>query len=522
MYFYFKYFCKILYFDLFYSAKSLDFTESITFYTKCYVEKGVLMDIRMNQRLQHFAVAQRFVADTSGVGGVNKPANNIITPEELDKINERLGNGDKTALEELDKYNIPYTMMEISNGYTIKYSYNNNNYMVTYRTSNQPNNYTLDDLPDVKNKIDEYFVKFAEREDLKPLETIADIDKPEDPETVDEPEVPEEPSVPAEPEETEEPDYEFDYTSAGVDANVEAETFYNEDDANIDGLSTLMDIFSSVDTDVDSGGWDDLFAELEKMKPQLKEYMKQQLEAYGYVFDEKTADIVLNTMITDAVEILTQDLKDDDLKENGRYYKMGGGAGREPLKTIEDIVNYIKDRIDLSPEKQEGDYFTAVADKFQVNNEYVNLFEPASDNEAGLYIENGRTSKYISEDRYLLDTADYFLTDEEKELKNILEIVEGRFVSQPVVKTKEDAAGYIDKYANHLHKVFANRYGGGSGVMPMELEMRMKLLVASFKTSKIPEPNELGLISIKDVLQAFKDYMYEEMAKADSELRQNS
>lgn len=42
--------------------------------------------------------------------------------------------------------------------------------------------------------------------------------------------------------------------------------------------------------DVDSGAWDNLFAELEKMKPQLMDYMKQQLESVGRVYDEEKAE----------------------------------------------------------------------------------------------------------------------------------------------------------------------------------------------------------------------------------------
>ena len=55
----------------------------------------------------------------------------------LDNINKQLEEGNKTILQELDKYNISYTLTETTDGYTVQYSYDGVNYTIKY---NQPNN----------------------------------------------------------------------------------------------------------------------------------------------------------------------------------------------------------------------------------------------------------------------------------------------------------------------------------------------------------------------------------------------
>lgn len=106
--------------------------------------------------------------------------------------------------------------------------------------------------------------------------------------------------------------------------------------------------------DVDSGAWDNLFAELEKMKPQLMDYMKQQLESVGRVYDEEKAEKIINRLITQAVERIPQD-------GVAWSYSLSGigdpASNRLPEKpTIEDLMNYMKNCLDLTPDKEGKEY----------------------------------------------------------------------------------------------------------------------------------------------------------------------
>lgn len=406
---------------------------------------------------------------------------------DINSINDRLGQGDKDALKELEAQRIAYSLIENANGYTVKYSYEGSNYTIAYFASETP-----------ATGVDEAGNTGA----------AGNVGETEDTEA---------PSGTEEPEETEETDFVFDYAAAGVDEDVKAENLYNED--KVEDFYKVASSYNGPD----SGGWDDLFAELEKMKPQLKEYMKQQLEKYGFVYDEETADKLLNQFITEAVEALIFEQKKEAyggyFKANSSASVFDGVAQGEPLETVEDLVNYIKDKLDLTKEDTGAQYNSgSLINKKETpyeNKWYLALFEKNEDEQKynGLPELNSANSSedsiYIDEDGYLLETADYFLTEEEKELKQILQMLKGQG-SIPVVKTKNEAIEYIDKYTSHLQKVLQHRYL----LMPEEqFNQIFNNLVSSFKNNQIPDPDEIGMIYIHEVLQAFDDYVKEEMQK---------
>ena len=459
---------------------------------------------------------------------------------DIDSVNERLGAGDKDALKELEAQKISYSLIENANGYTVKYSYEGNNYTIVYFAPETPEkdngggtgNLGVTEDSDTTDGINDSYVPIT----------------PEKPEDVEEPEVP---VIPEEPENVEEPDFVFDYSSAGVDEDVKAEDLYNEDKVENRELKYL-DIISNVDSDVDAGGWDDLFAELEKMKPQLKEYMKQQLEKYGFIYDEETADKLLNEFITQAVKELISQLRNED-KDNQILIAKQIDAIKdvvpsEPLETVEDLVNYIKDQLDLTkketdPKKETDDLYnisplhvneneteteTPYTDRW-----YLDLFEMSDKTEDSEKTEDPDKTKlnyvtigtgnnpdysiYLDEGGYLLDTADYFLTEEEKELKRLLEMVKGS--SGSLVDNKDEAVEYIDKYAEYLRKVLGHRYG----LMPTEeFNQVFNNIVSSFKSGDALEPNDLGVIIIRDALQEFDKQVREDMQKAYFEYLENS
>lgn len=425
---------------------------------------------------------------------------------DIDSINERLGAGDKDALKELEAQKISYSLIENANGYTVKYSYEGSNYTIVYFAPETPE---IDDGGGAGN--------------------VGGTEETDAPSDVDEPDAP---VTPEEPEETEEPDFVFDYSSAGVDEDVKAEDLYNEDKVENRELK-FLDSISNVDSDVDAGGWDDLFAELEKMKPQLKEYMKQQLEKYGFIYDEETADKLLNQFITEAVETLISDLRHEEFNNQANSWNMVSyeskfSSPHEPLETVEDLVNYIKDKLDLTKEETGSQYnMSSLVDKNETpyaNKWYLDLFENTNENKEQDNIvainvaHNSDYSVYLDEGEYLLETADYFLTEDEKELKEILEMVRGR-KSGPGVTNKDEAIEYIDKYAEYLRKVLGHRYG----LMPTEeFNQVFNNIVSSFKSGDALEPNDAGIIIISEMLQKFDKQVEEEIQKAYLEYLENS
>ena len=434
---------------------------------------------------------------------------------DINSINDRLGQGDKDALKELEAQRISYSLIENANGYTVKYSYEGSNYTIVYFAPETP-----------ATGVDEAGNTGA-------AGNVGETEDTEAPSDVEESDGTEAPSGTEEPEETEETDFVFDYAAAGVDEDVKAENLYNEDKVeDNDSLNsfTYKEVTSSYNGP-DSGTWDALFAELEKMKPQLKEYMKQQLEKYGFVYDEETADKLLNQFITEAVETLIADLqikeKEEKYGNDIKHFVSLIDEPHEPLETIEDLVNYIKDKLDLTKEDTGAQYNSvSLVDKKETpyeNKWYLDMFEKNEDNQNSnelteLSANSSEYSIYIDEDGYLLETADYFLTEEEKELKQILQMLKGQG-SIPVVKTKNEAIEYIDKYTSHLQKVLQHRYL----LMPEEqFNQIFNNLVSSFKNNQIPDPDEIGMIYIHEVLQAFDDYVREEMQKKYNEFLENS
>lgn len=504
----------------------------------------------MTFRLNNF-VAREFIKPAEVGGGGRVGGSGSVQPQvDIEAINDRIQAGDKEALKELDELGISYTLtQDSSGGYTVEYKYGDKNYTVRYYAppSSTPSIAQKEEYSSQDSLISKYLQRYDTLYDSTNAAFKGEnpVNETEEPEAADtSTPVPDEaedvsqtsPDTTEETTPTEEKDYEFDYSAAGVDETVAAEELYNEDNVEKSDIRNAMEVLgvgSPVNTDVDSGAWDDLFAELEKMKPQLKEYLKQQLEANGYIYDEETADKLLNKFITEGVDALITDIRMEYAEENGRGFTALLAGAREPenrLKTVEDIVNYIKDQIDLSPETPEdNNTFASLINAFKetfAKSWYTSLFErsPEAESEDPIFamekLADDDYNSYIDGDHYLLETADYFLSDEEKEMKEVLEIVNGTASSYPAVYSKEEAIGYIDTYSEHLNKELGHQYR----LMPeSEFDITMDFLITSFKVKSIPEPDEnLGIIFIQDVLQAFDKYVREEMEKAYTNYLENS
>ena len=56
----------------------------------------------------------------------------LLNATVLKEIREKLKNGDISGLDDLDRYGVNYSLIESANGYTVKFSFNGNNYTINY------------------------------------------------------------------------------------------------------------------------------------------------------------------------------------------------------------------------------------------------------------------------------------------------------------------------------------------------------------------------------------------------------
>ena len=351
----------------------------------------------------------------------------VYQVQDLEALNERIGKGDKSALKELEQKGIPYAIKEDDNGFTVNYSYNGNNYTIVYISPNSQNN-------EIQN-----------------------------------PEIPQEETLDTVEEQPEKNDVSseilpnLENSDINVDAN--AADFYNSNKISENELKTSLGTKSFVDY----GGWDSLFQELEKIKPQLLDYIKMKVEEKGLTFDKEKAEKYIEVYMTRAVELIP--IEGQDVKINFNEVRLP----KEP--TIGDIINYIKERIDKEVDLTNKD---SILELFNKNNLYHAFSEEEINNFTDL-------------DKYLLYTADYFLTDEEKEMKFVMKLMANE--SSYSVSSKDQLLDYINTYAKHVKKVLIAQY---ENLTEMQIDEIIKKAVNLINNSV--KPSEEGFYCVYDSL----------------------
>ncbi len=451
------------------------------------------MSLSMNNRYFQKEVLVDGGGSASGAksaGKTSEPSVNEIK-EKLEQIKERLGRGDSSALKELDALNIAYAKEPTENGYIVKFSYGGENYTVNYISPKQ-------NIDNIASKLDndksDFVSSLAENIEANTKDYFSDkVDGLKDFSTIAGPndtaatEEPDEVTEPEETKEPEEPDYVFDYT--GVDKDADAVGYYDKNNLTDEYLNKIL---ISSTYDMDSGGWDKLFAELEKMKPQLMDYLKQELEAIGRVYDEANAEKVINKFISQAVECIPRDGRSVAISINGPELPEN--------PTVEDLVNYIKEQLDLTPDEEglSGNISAILLGAFK---DIVQIFPPESNASGSNSLKVNSYSEYYNEDHYLLDTADYFLTEEEKEMKFVMKVVDNDNSSYGT-SDKEELFGYVDTYAKHMEKVIKHDY---PNITDQQLNNLLVFMKNRIKYFDLPEPDSRGVYSIDDTLKKFEE-----------------
>ena len=174
---------------------------------------------------------------------------------------------------------------------------------------------------------------------------------------------------------------------------------------------------------IDAGVYDDVFAELSKMEPQFHEYIKAQMAEKGYEYNEETVQKYLEEYITEAVEVATTDTIASLL---------GEVMGSRP-KTVQEAIDYVMGLID----RELGNVDDSEKLPFGLQN--------AIDRLKG---EPFQSSK-MGEINGLTDTADYFLTEEEKDLKHSMEAWRNES-SNYGYSAKEMVEHYMDSFSQYV------------------------------------------------------------------------
>ena len=487
------------------------------------------------------------IKDSAKAAAVKSVSNQ---PEvDIDEINEQLGKGNRDALSQLEELGISYTLAERDNGYTIKYSYNGTNYTIAYfapqtteeestPTETQPAQptqtptteettetgdssadnddttmaqiYTTEILQNVYHftdaEMEQYFEWYEVKNEVfdvkgwiikpeltingKEISTLDDLlealDR-EDPTKYGGVSAAKPESIVGDYSVNNpassiihdiEPDERFDYTVVG---NLESspDELYNED--GVSEQDRFIMAQGVIENDIDFGGYDDVLEDLTNMKPQLKNYIKTELEAKGYTYNEDVVDKYLNAYISTALQDVLK-----DCRAWNAIASVSEFSQTMPQKpTMEDVITQIIAKIEL----ELGNSYKGIIPNKIASSEF--------------------NDSYVTNYSYLLDTADYFLTEDEKKLKVAMELAEGNSIK---TVAEAEVEGWIDTYSVRMKAVLKQRYSGNIALSDSQLDSIIQ--ESKERTLKNMKPNNNSeYYELDIILKYFK-------ATCDSEARE--
>ena len=229
------------------------------------------------------------------------------------------------------------------------------------------------------------------------------------------------------------------------DNNIDAETAQdvgNNNTPDIDTRDGAFD-FSGINMTPEVQTTDDIYAALEPLKEQMHAYVKKQLEAAGLTYNQEIVEKQLNMIISQTV------------KSNGLYVDMletmSTAFGVEANVKKTDLSKYITDildRIDVCL------YYDTEVRSESLKGQLINMIAPSENIYS--FIEDGLTPY---EDLRLVNTDDYFLTEEEKQLKDAMPARKGMEMEYILgAGDKAAASARIDIFSSHTAKYLKNQY----------------------------------------------------------------
>lgn len=404
----------------------------------------------------------------------------------IDSIIEKLAQGDKSALEELEKAGISYTYTERDNSYTVKFSYAASNYVVCCANANNGGS----SIP-TEGVTDENTTSVTPS---NPENPTPDVDSTAD----------------SEPKGNI-PDYSEGFDYSGI-KDID-KPFETEDKINLNNMGEhILDEYkSALGLSSLAKRHSKLLDSMSQMKEQLHSYIKAQLEAKGLVYDKAFVEKVLNKLITDIVSIVdcqisngTRSMRIDFsvptvVFKDGTLVKPQDSKLLTPRDCVNLLVGFVKQS--FSSDHQNSIYKF----KFDIDNpqereeDGLSKWEQIAYNDGSLFDPNSLINFNCLSRRYdncLMDTDDYFLTEDEKKLKRIFRMLNGAVNS--ATSDKNEVKDYLRVYSEHLQKVYKQQYGDklSDNSISYIIDSSMNKTLNSLK------PDNDGLYSIEDVLNS--------------------
>lgn len=320
--------------------------------------------------------------------------------------------------------------------------------------------YVSSDRHQVKDMIDNYnktgSVNSAEtlpETDSKPVVTDAPASAPT-PTPAPTPEVeklPDTPKVEETPEQTpsvEETPEEHAQTKAALgEFDFSVIDGYDNDFSSFYTQPSIENLGSATSKNViDEGYWDKALEALEKLKPQLHEYIKAQMDSKNLNYNYDTVDKILNTFISEAVTsgLIHANLPLEQDVNNWVECNVPTGNKTCDLK-MSSVVNSLLSKVDaeLGIDSKYTDFGTK-----SFPHDAPNAFTEANQLR-GLYYSP------------LMETADKYLSEEDKILKTVLvglTIDDSIPFGNTYTRTKQTVDKVVEMYSNHVELYLKSKY----------------------------------------------------------------
>lgn len=385
---------------------------------------------------------------------------NSSNPEiNIDKIIDKLMSGDTSDLETLKKLCTEFSFVRNEHGYSILFTYQGKGYSIVYSDAKDPEQCSINDR---KMTTSNYLKKLEELQG-NGFGTMSASDTRNN-------------------QKISAPDYsnEFDYSNVS-DLNSRIADTYDENGIYDDYYKKSM-LGSRRSLDVNSGAWDSLLNSLSQVKDQLQQYVKAQMESRGLKYDESFVEQKLNLMITSIASVAIGSNNTNNAYIAG---SMEGIFSSYKLDTVQDCVNALIDFTKQYFKAQDS----ASGTGFSKDNKFRNLkdfFNP----------DKSEISK--SQDPTLENTADFFLSGDEKMLKEALRSVRHTDVKAHTTSDKNEILDYLRVYADHMKKVLKQNY-------PNLTDDKITSVIDSSnqKVQSHMEPDANGLYDLGSILNNF-------------------
>lgn len=444
----------------------------------------------LNNMMKAFAKIAPQTNDTTQINKAKNAEVYRVTIEEtkefdVEKINERLGKGDKEALEEFDTYNIPYQMSENSKGFTVKYTYNGTNYTIKYYSQSTPKPPINPGAPTP--------AQTPGAPTVNPNKFQSSNTSIETPTVPVAPEPSVTPPIAAE-EETPTVDYSgmddrdgaFDF-SVIPNLNTEVSDWLKESKPSINDIllgkvGNSIDIRTETDDVPDPNAkYENIFDSLSTLKDQLHQYIKSKLEAAGEKYDKELVEKQLNYLMTQVVNntfVVTR-----ENTELSSLISVRDSVINDRVTTVKTYVNKLLNEVDLALQNSS---FTQ-----SHSNDKTQIVDTLS----------------ITKEPLLLGTANYFLTPEEIELKNVMNILQK--ASATLTSNKELVKQDIEIFSIHVEKYLTQQFTNLSKSEIQNILKQAQQLCLDNLNSYIFGVSIPAKYSLNKVLEEFANSAYE-------------